>query len=53
MNKEFLELAKRAVEEGWDAFRIMAEMIALQKEIDAKLLETLGYPDLATTIRTQ
>ena len=37
MNKEFLELAKIAVEESWDAFKIMAEFMALQKEIDAKI----------------
>jgi len=53
MNKEFLELAKRATEEGWDAFRIMAEMIALQKEIDAKLCESHGDNVMAERIRTQ
>lgn len=53
MNKEFLELAKKAIEEGWDAFRIMAEMIAMQKEIDAKLMDSLGHSDLAEKIRTQ
>lgn len=53
MNKEFLEKAKLAIEENWDAFKIMSEMIALQKEIDAKLLETLGYAELAETIRMQ
>jgi len=53
MNKQFLEIAKLAVEEGWDAFKIMSEMISLQKEIDAKLLETLGYDELAEKIRLQ
>ena len=53
MNKEFLELAQRATEESWDAFRIMAEMIALQKEIDAKLCESHGDSVMAERIRTQ
>jgi hypothetical protein len=53
MNKIFLDVAKQAVEEQWDAFKIMAEMIALQKEIDAKLCETLGFKEIAESIRTQ
>jgi hypothetical protein len=28
-------------------------MIALQKEMDAKLLDNLNYPELAAKIRTQ
>jgi len=53
MNKEFLELAKRATEESWDAYRIMAEMIAFQKEVDAKIAEREGNNDLADKIRIQ
>jgi len=53
MNREFLELAKRAIDEGWDAFKIMAEMIALQKEIDAKLCESNNNFEMATKIRQQ
>ena len=53
MNKQFLEIAKLAVEESWDAFKIMSEMISLQKEMDAKLLETWGYNELAEKIRLQ
>jgi hypothetical protein len=53
MNKQFLEIAKLAVEEGWDAFKIMSEMITLQKEIDAKLCELQGSPELAELIRLQ
>lgn len=53
MNKHFLDLAKLAVEENWDSFKIMSEMIALQKEVDAKLLEVLGHDDLAEKIRQQ
>lgn len=53
MNKQFLEIAKLAVEENWDAFKIMSEMIALQKEVDAKLCELQGNSDLAELIRTQ
>lgn len=51
--KEYIELAKRATEEGWDAFRIMAEFMALQKEVDAKLAELLGHPEIAEAIRQQ
>lgn len=51
MNRESLELAQKAVEEGWDAFKIMAEFCAFQKEQDAKLAETLGQPDIAQAIR--
>jgi len=53
MNKEFLELAKRATEEGWDAFRIMAEMIAFQKEVDAKIAENNNALEIADKIRIQ
>ena len=53
MNKELLNLAKQATEEEWDAFRIMAEMIALQKEVDAKICEQQGNVELATIIRNQ
>jgi len=53
MNKQFLELAKQAVDEQWDAFKIMAEMIALQKEIDAKICEDQGNIALAQIIRLQ
>lgn len=53
MNKQFLDIAKQAMEEQWDAFKIMAEMIALQKEIDAKICENLGFSNLAESIRTQ
>ena len=53
MKKEFIEVAKRAIEEGWDAFKIMAEFTSLQKEIDAKLLEELGHQELADKIRLQ
>jgi hypothetical protein len=53
MKKEFIELAQRAKDEEWDSFRIMAEFISLQKEIDAKILEDLGYSELADKIRQQ
>ena len=53
MNKEYIELAKKATDEKWDAFRIMAEFMALQKESDAKLVELMGYPEIAETIRQQ
>jgi hypothetical protein len=51
MNREALELAQRATEEEWDAFKIMAEFCAFQKERDAKLSEMLGYPEVALAIR--
>jgi len=53
MNKQFLDIAKQAIDEQWDAFKIMAEMIALQKEEDAKICEDLGNSALANAIRTQ
>lgn len=53
MNKQFLDLAKQAVDEKWDTFKIMAEMIALQKEIDAKLCEDNNLPEMAEKIRLQ
>lgn len=53
MKKEFIEIAQKAIDEKWDAFRIMAEFISLQKEIDAKILEELGHSDLAEKIRIQ
>jgi len=53
MNQRFLELAKQATDEKWDAFRIMAEMIAYQKELDAKIAEDNGSLDIAEKIRQQ
>lgn len=44
-------MAQKATEEGWDAFKIMAEFCALQKENDAKLAETLNAQDVADAIR--
>lgn len=49
--REYIELAKKATDEKWDAYRIMAEFMALQKELDAKIAEQLGAPDIATAIR--
>lgn len=51
--RELIELAKKATEEGWDAYKIMAEFCSAQKEIDAKLVEALGYPEIAEAIRKQ
>lgn len=51
--REYIELAKKAVEEGWDAYRIMAEFMALQKELDAKIAEQLGATEVANAIRQQ
>ena len=53
MNKDFLETARKAVEEKWDAWRIMAEFISLQKEVDAKLCEENGQQEMAEKIRQQ
>ena len=53
MNKEFLDLAKKAIDEKWDAFKIMSQMIDLQKQKDAKILENLGYTELANIIKIQ
>lgn len=53
MNKQMLELAKKATEENWDAFKIMAEFCSLQKEIDAKIAEINGSVDIAEKIRMQ
>lgn len=53
MDKHLLELAKLATHEGWDAFRIMSEMIAYQKEKDAEIATTAGYSDVAELIRIQ
>lgn len=53
MNREMLELVKRAISEGWDAHKIMAEFCSLQKELDAKICERDGYPDIAEKIRLQ
>ena len=52
-NREYLALAQRAIAEEWDAYKIMAEMTLAQRETDAKILENLGYPELADTIRQQ
>jgi hypothetical protein len=51
--KEYIELAKKADDEGWDAFRIMAEFMSLQKELDAKIAEQNGSQDIADRIRQQ
>lgn len=51
MNREALELAQKATEESWDAFKIMAEFCAFQKEQDAKLAETLEAQAIADAIR--
>ncbi len=53
MKKEFLEIAQRALAENWDAFKIMAEFISVQKEIDAKIAEENGSPEIADKIRQQ
>jgi hypothetical protein len=51
--KEYIEKAKQAIDEGWDAFRIMAEFMSMQKEHDAKLAEALGNQEIADQIRQQ
>lgn len=51
--KEYIELAKKAIEESWDAYRIMAEFMALQKELDAKIAEQNGSIEIAEKIRQQ
>lgn len=51
--KEYIELAKRAMDEKWDAYRIMAEFMALQKEFDARLAEQMGSAEIAEAIRQQ
>jgi hypothetical protein len=51
MNRDSLELAQKATTEGWDAFKIMAEFCAYQKEQDAKIAETLEAQDVADAIR--
>ena len=51
MNRESLELAQKATEEGWDAFKIMAEFCAHQKEQDAKLAEAMEMQSIADAIR--
>ena len=51
MNRDSLELAQKATIEQWDAFKIMAEFCALQKEHDAKLAETLNAQEIADAIR--
>jgi len=53
MNREALELARKAVEEQWDAFKIMAEFCAFQKEQDAKIAENNDAPHIAELIRIQ
>ena len=53
MDKTLLELAKQATEQGWDAFRIMSEMIAYQKEKDAEIANTAGQLEVAELIRIQ
>lgn len=52
-NREYLAIAQRAIEEEWDAYKIMAEMTLAQREADAKILESLNYPELAQIIRSQ
>lgn len=51
--KEYIELAKKALEENWDAYRIMAEFMSLQKEMDAKIAEQNGSIEIAEKIRQQ
>ncbi len=51
--REYIELSKKAIEEGWDAYRIMAEFMALQKELDVKIAEQLGAQEVADRIRQQ
>lgn len=51
MNRESLELAQKATAEGWDAFKIMAEFCAFQKEQDAKIAETMEAHNVADAIR--
>lgn len=51
--KELLAMAKKANDEKWDAFKIMAEFMAIQKEIDAGIAESNGHSDLAKFIRNQ
>ncbi len=51
--REYIELAKKATEEKWDAYRIMAEFMALQKDADAKIAEQMGAVEVANAIRQQ
>lgn len=51
MEKEFLEIAQIAINENWDAFKIMAHFTSLQKERDAVLAESVGQYELAKKIR--
>lgn len=51
MDREAIELAQRATEEGWDNFRLFAEYAAFQKERDAQLAETMGATTVAAAIR--
>lgn len=51
--REYIELAKKATEEKWDAYRIMAEFMALQKDADAKIAEQMGAAEVANAIRQQ
>jgi hypothetical protein len=53
MKKEFLEIAQRALTENWDSFKIMAEFISVQKEIDAQIAESNGSQEIADKIRQQ
>jgi hypothetical protein len=53
MNREMLELAQKAIEEGWDAWKIMAEFCALQKKIDAKIALDNGSETISNKILEQ
>ena len=53
MDKTLLELPKQATEQGWDAFKIMSEMITYQKEKDADIVSNAGFIEAAELIRIQ
>lgn len=53
MTREEFDLTKKAIEENWDVYKIMAEFTSFQKEKDAKTCESNGQYELAELIRNQ
>lgn len=49
--REMLTIVKAAVENGVDFYTLAAEIVALQKEEDARVAEALNQPEVAAAIR--
>jgi hypothetical protein len=49
--KRFIQLVEDVKSQGFDEYRLAAEIAQVQKEEDAQFIELQGYPELANLLR--